>query len=86
MKIRKQVTLNPGKDYHCYTGNVQVHVVGGRAWVTLNGRDYYLRQGEVMTFSRGRHPMLVSGIGTENLIYEVEAVPHPTWKRSFIRV
>jgi mannose-6-phosphate isomerase class I len=49
-----------------------LHVVEGTAWVTMDGRDIILNEGEELRLSHGKYDVVVSATGQKPLIYEIK--------------
>ena len=49
-----------------------IHIVSGTAWVTMDGKDVILTEGEELRLSRGKYDAIVSTANNEPLVYEVK--------------
>jgi hypothetical protein len=66
-----RILLLPGEVLALPRGPSPVHVLSGTAWVTQGGRDFVLERGQRMEHVRGRDRPVVSGLGTEALLFEL---------------
>jgi len=48
-----------------------LHVLSGTAWISANARDRVAGRGECVSLDGSRDVALVSGLGTEPLLFEV---------------
>jgi uncharacterized cupin superfamily protein len=46
-------------------------VVSGRAWVTFDGKDIILNNGERASFKRGKDAVVVTSMGKAPLVLEI---------------
>lgn len=73
--MRLRLILKPGREYHRYTEKrLQFTVKCGVAWLTASGRDYYLSAGSSTAIDGGAHPAIISGLGSQPLVYEVSTI------------
>ena len=49
-----------------------LHVVSGTAWVTMDGKDIILNEGEEVRLSRGKYDALISSPDRQPLVYEIK--------------
>ena len=49
-----------------------LHVVSGKAWITMDGKDYILAEGDELRLSRGKYDAIVSTADNHPLVYEVK--------------
>ena len=49
-----------------------LRVVSGKAWITMDGEDFLLGEGDEIKLSHGKHKAVISASGHEPLIYEFE--------------
>ncbi|MBZ0306031.1 MAG: DUF2917 domain-containing protein [Anaerolineae bacterium] len=49
-----------------------LHVISGTAWVTMDGKDILLAEGEKLRLSRGKYDAIVSTADGKPLVYEVK--------------
>jgi hypothetical protein len=49
-----------------------LHVVTGTAWVTMDGKDIILNEGEEVRLSRGKYDAVVSSVDSKPVVYEIK--------------
>lgn len=49
-----------------------LHVVSGTAWISMDGEDIILNEGEEVRLSRGKYDAVVSSSDRHPLIYEIK--------------
>ena len=49
-----------------------LHVVSGTAWISMDGMDIFVKQGQDLRLSRGKYQAVVSNLGNEPVIYEIK--------------
>jgi hypothetical protein len=66
-----RILLLPGEVLALPRSSSRIRVLSGAAWVSKGGRDLLLATGERMDTARGRDRPVVSGLGTEVLLFEL---------------
>ncbi len=51
-----------------------IQVLSGCAWVTLNGEDQVIRQGENLMIEHSREKIVISSLGSRPLVFEIQSV------------
>ena len=46
-----------------------LHVVSGTAWVSMDGKDLIVYEGQEVKLSRGKYQAVVSNVGDEPVVY-----------------
>lgn len=49
-----------------------LHIVSGTAWVTMDGEDIVLGEGEEIRLSHGKYGAVISTANHEPLVYEIK--------------
>ena len=52
-------------------GKQHLQVLSGTAWISVAGRDIVVSHGSCVKLVRTRYPTLVSGLGSQPLLFEV---------------
>lgn len=69
--VTRSMTLNRGDVYRLPCAIRDMWVVSGRAWVTFDGKDIILNNGERASFKRGKDAVIVTSMGKAPLVLEV---------------
>ncbi|GIL11649.1 MAG: DUF2917 domain-containing protein [Chloroflexi bacterium] len=48
-----------------------VRVVKGQAWISLDGEDMVLKNGQEVYLRQGKQPAVISSVNRETLVYEI---------------
>jgi hypothetical protein len=66
-----RIALLPGELLRIPRARTHMHVLSGTAWISESGRDVVADRGTCVGLSRSRHPVLVSGVRTQPLLFEI---------------
>ena len=69
--VTRSMTLNKGDVVRLPRAIRDVWVVSGRAWVTYNGKDIVLTNGERASFARGKDAVVITSMGKAPLVLEI---------------
>jgi len=66
-----RIALLPGELLRIPRARRNIHVLSGTAWISESGRDMVADRGTSVGFSRSRHPVLVSGVGAQPILFKI---------------
>ncbi|MGO9409215.1 MAG: hypothetical protein ACLQCB_00540 [Spirochaetia bacterium] len=66
-----RLALLPGELLRIPRARRHVHVLSGTAWISECVRDVVADRGACVGLSRSRHPVLVSSLGAQPLLFEI---------------
>jgi hypothetical protein len=69
--VTRSLTLNRGDVFRLPRACRDLWVVSGRAWVTFDGKDIILNNGERASFKRGKDAVVVTSMGKAPLVLEI---------------
>ena len=70
VKVIRTTEFHRGDVYRLSENVTEIHVLSGRAWVTVPNKDIVLRTGEVALLVHGKHDAVLSPLGDSPLIVE----------------
>ncbi len=70
-ELRQIVELTAGKAYTLVHPTQVIRVVQGNAWITLDGDDYVLKEGQEVMVPVQKEPAVISSPDSKPLVFEV---------------
>jgi hypothetical protein len=69
--VAHQFTLKKGELFRVPSGSKELHVLSGKAWITVAGEDIILNSGEKASLASNQGFAILSALGNMPLILEV---------------
>jgi|FLYN01.1.fsa_nt_gi hypothetical protein len=69
---RRRFEIVPGAALHLQHGEQKISVIFGIAWISWQGQDFVVRQGESLSLRPDKYDAVISPLRGERLIFEVE--------------
>jgi hypothetical protein len=69
--VAHQFTLKKGELFRVPSGSKELHVLSGKAWITVAGEDIILNDGEKASLASNQGFAILSALGNMPLILEV---------------
>jgi len=66
-----QLTLEPHEVHRLKPIPPGIHILCGTAWITWNGEDHILNEGEGIQFQTGSDEPVISAVGERTLVVEM---------------
>ena len=63
--------LKDGQPFSVERRNQVLRVLSGKAWLTFDGKDFVLERGQKLRLSPGRDRAVISGLGSESLLFDM---------------
>ena len=66
-----RIVLLPGEALRIPRARATIRVLSGTAWLTSGSDDIILHNGQCLSVARPKEPPVISGIGSEPVLFEV---------------
>ena len=66
-----RIVLLRGEALRIPRASTTIHVLSGNAWLTSEGQDIILCNGQCLSVATPKEPPVISGIGSEAVLFEV---------------